>query len=130
MYMVTKEFEFAASHQLRLPYDSPCNNIHGHNYKVRVKCIGHNLTPEGMLVDFAVIKKTIMELFDHKHINDVMEKVGGWYEDANPTAEVMSRMICDEINNVCPFGVRCTYVRLYETPTSFAEYVLGKNNAC
>jgi len=31
MYYVSKRLEVAGAHKLRLSYDSPCQNMHGHN---------------------------------------------------------------------------------------------------
>lgn len=70
-FTITKRLEFSASHRLCLPYDSPCNREHGHNYIVEVEVVGHQLNEEGMLIDFSAIKRVVMAL-DHRNLNHVM----------------------------------------------------------
>lgn len=55
-----------------MPYESPCKNLHGHNWKIEVVCQAEGLDGAGMVVDFAKIKKAVNETFDHKYINNVM----------------------------------------------------------
>ena len=38
MYTVSKRMEIAGAHQLRLPYESKCENLHGHNWIITVHC--------------------------------------------------------------------------------------------
>ena len=38
MYYVSKRMEIAGAHHLELPYDSKCENLHGHNWIVTVYC--------------------------------------------------------------------------------------------
>jgi len=72
MFRIVKRMEFCASHALHLPYESPCNRLHGHNYIVEVEVVGHELNEEGMLIDFSAIKRLVMSL-DHQNLNAVME---------------------------------------------------------
>ena len=44
MYEVSVDDNFAAAHNLR-NYKGKCENLHGHNYKVRVTLTGRNSTP-------------------------------------------------------------------------------------
>lgn len=90
MYTISKRMEISAAHKLDLPYESKCVNLHGHNYIVYVHCIATELTDEGMVVDFAHVKKNIHEKLDHHYLNDIL--------NTNPTAENMAEWIMDEIN--------------------------------
>ena len=59
MYYVSKRMEIAGSHQLKLPYESPCSRLHGHNWFITVHCKAKDVTDYGMIIDFAKIKKEI-----------------------------------------------------------------------
>ena len=111
---VTKIFTFDAAHYLKF-YDGPCHNLHGHTYRLEVTCKSNTLT-NGMLMDFAVLKQLVSEKIlskvDHKFLNDVFP--------FEPTAEKMADWILKELQPVMPVYS----VRLYETPTSFAEVSL------
>ena len=41
MYYVKKRMEIAGAHNLKLPYESKCQNVHGHNWIVTVYCAIH-----------------------------------------------------------------------------------------
>lgn len=93
MYEVIKQLEISAAHKLSLPYDSPCTNLHGHNWKIKVWLKSETLNSEGMIMDFKHIKNKIQDRLDHKVINDVV--------DFNPTAENLAKFICDELAPYC-----------------------------
>ena len=90
IYKVEKRIEVSGSHCLDLAYDSPCQNLHGHNWIIIVEVSGYHLNKNGMLIDFTHIKKVVMRL-DHANINEV---VGG----INPTAENIAKWITDKVN--------------------------------
>ena len=50
MFEVSVEYSFAAGHALR-GYKGKCENVHGHNYKVRVSVEGEKLNSIGLLID-------------------------------------------------------------------------------
>ena len=93
MYYVSKRMEIAGSHKLNLDYESKCKNLHGHNWIVTVYLKGESLNHNGMLMDFTHIKKQIHDVLDHQHINDIVE--------VNPTAENISKWICDKLGDMC-----------------------------
>lgn len=107
MYYVKKRFEISAAHRLDLSYESKCSKVHGHNWIVTVECKSHEVNKEGMVVDFTLIKKLIMERMDHAVLNDVF--------DFNPTAENMARWIVDTV----PFCYRC---EIQESEGNIAVY--------
>ncbi len=117
MLTVTKEFTFDAAHFLR-NYEGPCANMHGHTYKLQVTVTSHSLDKCGMLVDFAVLKKSveshIVSQFDHRVINEVVEY--------NPTAENMVNDFARILLKELPGEIYLREVRLWETPTSFATW--------
>lgn len=109
MYYVRKTFEVSAAHQLKLPYESKCQNLHGHNYIITVycRCLDVQLTDYGMVIDFTQIKKDIQDKLDHKNLNDVLP--------FNPTAENMAKWIVDTLP-------RCYRAEVEESKDNWAAY--------
>lgn len=108
MYKIQKRLEISGSHRLNLDYDSKCSNIHGHNWIINIFMQAKELDNNGMILDFTVIKKKIIDKLDHKHLNDVF--------DFNPTAENIAKWICDEI------GEKCYKVTVQESEGNTAAY--------
>jgi 6-pyruvoyltetrahydropterin/6-carboxytetrahydropterin synthase len=96
MYTIKKTFEVSAAHKLKLNYPSPCQELHGHNWKITVFCRSEQLDENGMVIDFSKIKKLIVEKIDHKNLNDVL--------DFNSTAENLAKWVVDTI----PFCYKAT----------------------
>ena len=48
MYYISKTMEIAGCHQLRLSYESKCNNLHGHNWRVTIHCKSKELNEDEM----------------------------------------------------------------------------------
>lgn len=120
MYYVSKRMEIAAAHKLTLPYESKCRNLHGHNYIVTVYCCASELNDEGMVVDFALVKKEIHDFMDHQYLNDILPF------DMNPTAENMAKWICDKVTSICKTG-RCYKVDVQESEGNVATYIREVN---
>lgn len=113
MYYISKRLEIAGAHHLKLPYESKCSNIHGHNWIVTIYCKAEKLTDYGMIVDFKTVKTAIMDKLDHKFINEQV--------DFNPTAENMAKWICDEVDKICEVG-SCYKVSVQESEGNIAIY--------
>lgn len=113
MYYISKRLEIAGAHNLKLPYESKCANIHGHNWIVTIHCKAGNLTEYGMIVDFKKVKEVISDKLDHKYINEVV--------DFNPTAENMAKWICNQVNEICETG-RCYKVTVQESEGNIGTY--------
>jgi 6-pyruvoyltetrahydropterin/6-carboxytetrahydropterin synthase len=111
MFLVRKEVTFSASHNLSLNYDSPCQNIHGHNWVVVIAFRSSGLNENGMVIDFSDIKKRITEKFDHKNLNDIEP----FNKGLNPTAENIAHVISNMFENC----VECTVI---ESHGSIATY--------
>ncbi|RHW41986.1 6-carboxytetrahydropterin synthase QueD [Neobacillus notoginsengisoli] len=120
--LVSKEFTFDAAHHLH-DYEGKCKNLHGHTYKVIFGISGF-VDERGLVIDFGDIKeiwKSEIEVFlDHRYLNETLPPM-------NTTAENMVVWIYEKMaesleNRAEQFnGARVEFVRLYETPTSFAE---------
>lgn len=118
MYYISKRIEVAGAHNLKLPYESKCENLHGHNWIITIYCKSRQLTDFGMIVDFKKIKTAISDRIDHQYLNNVIE--------INPTAENMAKWICDEVNNICEVGC-CYKVSVQESEGNTAIYERDDN---
>ncbi|PGP31206.1 6-carboxytetrahydropterin synthase QueD [Bacillus thuringiensis] len=122
--MVSKEFTFDAAHHLHC-YEGKCKNLHGHTYKVVFGISGY-VNEIGLAIDFGDIKeiwKNEIEIYlDHRYLNETLPAM-------NTTAENMVVWIYEKMaealtkeNLVNEYkGTRVEFVRLFETPTSYAE---------
>ena len=122
--MVSKEFTFDAAHHLHC-YEGKCKNLHGHTYKVVFGISGY-VNEIGLAIDFGDIKeiwKNEIEIYlDHRYSNETLPAM-------NTTAENMVVWIYEKMaealtkeNRVNEYkGARVEFVRLFETPTSYAE---------
>ncbi|WP_438347226.1 6-carboxytetrahydropterin synthase QueD [Paenibacillus sp. FA6] len=128
--LVSKEFTFDAAHHLHA-YEGKCKNLHGHTYTA---VFGISGVPNdiGLTIDFGEIKdiwkERIEPFLDHRYLNETLPKM-------NTTAENMVvwlfEQMEDALQNSNQFNdqndinhsrkTRTEFVRLYETPTSFAE---------
>lgn len=144
---ISKKFTFHAAH--RLPHhDGPCRDLHGHSYVLEVAVTGpvkvaDGSSDEGMVMDFGEVKKVykafIEPKVEHKFLNHTLagelpattaEPEGEEPIDGIPltTSENLAAwmqevfeggLIGHERRNASvPTTVS---VRLWETPTSFAE---------
>jgi 6-pyruvoyltetrahydropterin/6-carboxytetrahydropterin synthase len=126
MFEVSVEETFAAGHALR-NYRGKCENVHGHNYRVRVVIEGEQLDEAGLLVDFTEVKRIlrgIIDRLDHTFLNDVPP-----FDELNPSAENMARYFYQEIGRdlkggARPSPVRVAEVKIWETDTATATYRL------
>ena len=122
MYEVSVDETFAAAHNLR-NYYGKCENLHGHNYKVRVVLAGKELDDTGLLYDFVHLKRVIQEVIgslDHKYLNE-MEP----FDKLNPSAGNIARYIFDCSVKKLPKsanGAGIESVTVWETDTSAATY--------
>ncbi len=123
MFQVSVEETFSAGHALR-GYRGKCENVHGHNYRVRITLEGPQLDNIGLLVDFTRIKQILRGVIaglDHQFINDLEP-----FETVNPSAENLAKYFYDQISGQLhgdlPPGARVRDVILWETDTSRAQY--------
>jgi len=122
MYEVSVEETFAAAHNLR-GYHGKCENLHGHNYRVRVTLAGAELDSTGLLYDFVHLKGAIQGVIrglDHRYLNELPP-----FDAVNPSAENIARYICDEASKqlpVAPNGARIASITVWETDTAAATY--------
>lgn len=122
--LVSKEFTFDAAHHLHA-YEGKCKNLHGHTYKVVFGISGFT-NDIGITVDFGTLKQIWREkiepYLDHRYLNETLPAM-------NTTAENIVVWIYEQTQatlqaeHYCPkeLEARVEFVRLYETPTSYAE---------
>ena len=137
MVYITKQVHFCAAHQLYNPQwgdekneeiFGPCanKNWHGHNFDLFVTIKGDPDPDTGFVMNFKdlkdIVKDEILEMVDHKNLNiDVP-----FMKDKLTSCE---NLIVEFWNILKPLieqrsGGRATLhaLKLYETPTSYAEY--------
>ncbi|CAM4031758.1 6-carboxytetrahydropterin synthase QueD [Mesobacillus zeae] len=122
--LVSKEFTFDSAHHLH-HYEGKCKNLHGHTYRVIFGLSGY-VDERGIMIDFGDIKeiwKSEIEIFlDHKYLNETLPPM-------NTTAENMVVWIYEKMSEglqredrMSKYAeARVEFVRLFETPTSYAE---------
>ena len=90
MYTICKDFFFSAGHFIR-GHQGGCENLHGHNYRVRVCVASKELDSLGMVMDFADLKEItekVVGKFDHRVINDIPP-----FDQRNTTAELFASFV-------------------------------------
>ena len=120
MFVVFKDYTFAAAHAIR-GHTRGCQNLHGHNYRVRVHVAAEQLDALGMVIDFADLKSVLEQVvgrFDYAVINDHPP-----FDHArNTTAEELARWVHEEVGARLPAGRAVRRVEVWETETSCATY--------
>ncbi|PYR50831.1 MAG: 6-pyruvoyl tetrahydrobiopterin synthase [Acidobacteria bacterium] len=132
MYSVTKHIEFCYGHRL-LDYDGICKHPHGHNALAEIEVRTGSLDSRNMVCDFSDIKRVVKSWIDreldHKMLlrhDDplvkALQQLGEpvYITDSNPTVERIAKLIFDY---AAAEGLPVVRVKVWETPTSFAEYV-------
>ena len=143
---VTKEFHFEMAHAL-WNYDGACKNIHGHSYRLFVTILGKPLEDEynpkfGMVMDFndikTIVKTNVVDMLDHalvvykKAEGDSFNAVKAMYQkvyafDFQPTCENLVIYIAELLKEKLPQDITLYSIKLYETATSFAEWLASDN---
>ena len=129
-----------------LNHRSICKGLHGHRYKAEICVEGElidksGVSEEGMVIDFADIKKTaqklIQEELDHAFmVWDRDEELLAFFKHSKghkpvivpftPTAENVAAYIFhileDKFMDVYETGLHLQSIKLWETPSSYALY--------
>jgi 6-pyruvoyltetrahydropterin/6-carboxytetrahydropterin synthase len=134
MHTITKSIEFDAAHRL-FHHKGQCHNIHGHRYQVLVT-VGGEPNSEGMIMDFGLLKKLMMEHIHDPHdhallingedevIRDfaVKNKFKRVIFPGDPTAELMAERFYWKLVKHFEDVDALLEVTVFETPTSYASY--------
>jgi len=122
MFEIAVEQGFASAHALR-NYKGRCENVHGHNWKVRVVIEGEKLDQTGMLVDFLDVKSLmgeILDRIDHQFLNEIPP-----FDVVNPSAENIAEYFYQQMAgrlDATPVPVRIREVKIWETDIQSATY--------
>lgn len=110
------EETFDAAHALR-GYEGPCENLHGHTWRVQLFLQGEELNKLGLLIDFKTIKeklKKFLDRFDHHNLNDLAE-----FKKSNPSSENLAKLIFKKIKKDLPQLIKTV---VWESATTCASY--------
>jgi 6-pyruvoyltetrahydropterin/6-carboxytetrahydropterin synthase len=125
MWVVTKRFDFSASHQLAgLPADHPCSRVHGHNYRLHVSVCADTVDGAGFVLDFrdmGPVKRWVDDELDHRHLNDVFPAMNPTSENL---AEHVGRWVIPSLLDL-PDGVTVHSVQVCETDKTSAVWTPG-----
>ena len=137
---LTKEFRFEGAHALP-NYDGLCRHIHGHSYILYVTIEG---VPEcdrsshkyGMIMDFkdlkSIVNEEVLNHFDHALVlrsdSPIASELYSCYGnvmivDFQPTCENLITYFAERIKGRLPKEVKLYSLRLYETATSYVEWI-------
>lgn len=129
MFTIFKDYRFAAGHFIP-GHTGGCENLHGHNYRVRVHVTAKALDELGMVIDFADLKVLVEEVlgrFDHRVINDFPP-----FDTTSPTAEELAAYTYREMagrldahDGAEPRGLAVRKVEVWESESSCATYEEG-----
>ena len=145
---IGKVIQWDMGHRV-LSHRSICKGLHGHRYKAEI-CVEGELirelgtSEEGMVIDFADIKKTaqkfIQEEFDHAFmVWDKDEELLEFFKHSKghkpvivpftPTAENVAAYIFnilkDKFSDKYNTDLHLHSIKLWETPSSYALYEIG-----
>jgi 6-pyruvoyltetrahydropterin/6-carboxytetrahydropterin synthase len=116
-YKLSVTRSFSSAHCLR-EYKGRCENLHGHNWKIRAAFYGTKLDDTGMLIDFTDIKAhldKIVAYLDHKFLNEIDP-----FDRVNPTAENIAAFVLVRLQNVKTENARVCEVEVWESESSSA----------
>ena len=143
---LTKEFSFDAAHAL-VNYDGKCRHIHGHSYRLLITIQGapsDNIDDpkNGMVMDFGLLKtivnQKIIDIYDHALLlrtdAPLAAELQAAYQNVlslpfQPTCEQLCLHFADLLTHAFPKTFKLFSIRLYETPTSYAEWYVDDNPA-
>jgi len=142
---ICKIFRWECAHRL-VNHKGKCRSIHGHSYLLEVEVMGliqdkfkFFESDDGMVIDFGdfkeVVKEYVVDKFDHaliiNSLSIVDEDIAKYLEEKidqkvlrlkeNVTAENMVNYIFDVLDINLPRHLKLSRIRLYETPTCYAE---------
>ncbi|RYG45765.1 6-carboxytetrahydropterin synthase [bacterium] len=142
-YRVCKSFTVESGHMLS-KHPGACRFPHGHTRKIEVVVSTETLDAMDMVVDFKALKNAVsahIERYDHAmainsedpmlpEIRRVHPESAIVFEGIDPTTEVIAKEIFDHVAAVLAHGntgieagrVLLERVRVWETPSSWAEY--------
>jgi 6-pyruvoyltetrahydropterin/6-carboxytetrahydropterin synthase len=116
-YKLSVTRSFSSAHCLR-EYKGRCENLHGHNWKIRAAFYGTELDDTGVLIDFTDIKmhlNKIIKYLDHKFLNEIVP-----FDSLNPTAENIAAFVLERLKNIEMKSAKVCEVEVWESELSSA----------
>jgi 6-pyruvoyltetrahydropterin/6-carboxytetrahydropterin synthase len=116
-YKLSVTKNFSSAHCLR-EYKGKCENLHGHNWKIKAVFYGTKLDKTGMLIDFTDIKKHLEKIIlylDHKFLNEIEP-----FNRINPTAENLASFILEQLKSIETENAKVCEVEVWESQSSCA----------
>jgi 6-pyruvoyltetrahydropterin/6-carboxytetrahydropterin synthase len=120
MYKITVLSHFSGAHHLRCLHGK-CEKLHGHNWKIEVSIVSDRLNPEGVVIDFQILKQKVQKVLknlDHTFLNDLPS-----FSKKEPSSENIARYIFGQLRSELK-GYRATLqeVKAWESETACATY--------
>ena len=124
MYEVTIIKSFSAAHALK-EIGGNCEELHGHNFTVEVSIASSELTTDGILIDFRILKKwtdDILVELDHKYLNDIKH-----FENINASSELVAKFIYNRISEEAHHRqLEVSHVSVWESEDTKVSYYGNK----
>ncbi len=119
-YEITVISHFSGAHRLRYLHGK-CEELHGHNWKIEVSVTSSKLNPEGIVIDFAVLKQKlerILKTLDHTYLNDLP-----YFSGKEPSSENIAKYIYDQLKKeLRGYSVTLRRVTAWESETASTTY--------
>jgi 6-pyruvoyltetrahydropterin/6-carboxytetrahydropterin synthase len=151
MFRIAKTFEVEYGHRLS-KHPEKCRYPHGHSLRIEVVARGRELDGNDMVCDYKALKMITVDLIDRldhamalNSADPELEKLRAigdrvlLFPDQDPTTEVLARWLYEQISERIakdgwvespsgaryriPEGLELERIRVWETSTSWAEYV-------
>lgn len=119
MFTVSIEMGFLASHQLVLSDDSK-EPSHRHNWVVTADVSSARLNSIGLVIDFRRFKTLLRNIIDE--LNDTSLEKLSYFQQNNPSAEVIAKYIYEKLEPELPKGVKLEAIRVVEEPGCTAKF--------
>lgn len=141
MVLISKEVHFCAAHKLFNPSWSreknveifgPCanDNWHGHNFNLIVTISGEPDPETGFVMNFKdlklLVENMVIEKVDHKNLNLDVSFMQGKLPTCENLVKEFWEILEPEIKSASSGRAGLYCLKLYETPTSYAEYFGGR----
>ncbi len=124
MFEIILEDVISAAHYVKNTAGE-VENIHGHDWQIKVSLRRSDVDEVGMVWDFTEVKPVLKEILDHFNystLNNIPP-----FTTQNPTAENLARYIFEQMEKNIPLkNVRMHYVACTESPGCTAIYYGAK----
>jgi 6-pyruvoyltetrahydropterin/6-carboxytetrahydropterin synthase len=153
-FRIAKTFEVEYGHRLS-KHPEKCRFPHGHSLRIEVVARGRELDGNDMVCDYKALKMLVVDVVDRLDhamaLNSADPKLEGLmaigdrvilFDDTDPTTEVLARWLYEQIAErlgaagavsspsgtayKIPKGLELEKVRVWETSTSWGEYIGGE----